>query len=255
MSLFDILRPGFVDDLPEDARLAFSEIVREATSYLAKKRDQVDESERSSWHIYETAEHTAMNVIIASAKRLSIEPFSQMEVPLRNNFSSSDYEQFKCDLDHYLTQLVLDNSIRARSDSVPATHAVRDNIRKYLNAIKSQIDAADMSDGKRSKLMEKLAQFEAELEKSRIPVYAMARVLLEVLSLSCNVLALSDSQTFHRLVSQAFQAVAEAKAADDDQRQLPPTEPPAMLLPPRRPDEERKRASAESYDLNDDIPF
>jgi len=254
MSLFEILSHEFVDNLPEDPRLAFSKIVQEATAYLARKRNEVDESESASWYVYETAEHSAMNVIIASAKRLGVAPFDTMEVPIRTRFGTSDFAQFKSDLDHYLIQMLLDNSIRARVDRIEASETHRDAIRKYLNAIKSHIEQADMTDGKRAKLMDKLAEFEAELQKSRLPVFAIARVLLELLSLSCNVLALSDSQTFQRLVSQAFYAVAVAKSVDDERRPLPPTEPPAMLMPPRRPDEEEPRP-LESYDLNDDIPF
>jgi hypothetical protein len=236
MSLFEILNHDFVDDLPEDPRLAFSKIVQEVNAYLARKRSEVDETESASWYVYETAEHSAMNVIIASAKRLGIAPFDTLEVPIRTRFATNDFAQFKTDLDHYLVQMLLDNSIRSRIDRIEASETHRDAVRKYLNAIKTHIEQADMTDGKRAKLMDKLAEFEAELQKSRLPVFAIARVLMELLSLSCNVLALSDSQTFQRLVSQAFYAVAVAKSVDDERRQLPPTEPPAMLMPPRRPD-------------------
>lgn len=255
MSAFDILSSEFVDELPEEPRLAFAKIVERATSYLATQRSLVDETERSSWAVYETAEHTAMNVIIASAKRLAIDPFDRMQVPVRTQFSSADYEQFKCDLDHYLTQLLLDNSIRTRSERASVSETTRQKIRNYLNAIKTQIDEADMPESRRAALRDKLAEFETMLDKTRVPVFALARILMEVLSISCNVLALSDSQTFHRLVSQAFAAVAEAKSVEDERRQLPPLDPPALLMPPRRADDERKLRPKESYDLNEDIPF
>ena len=38
-----------------------------------------------------------------------------MEVPNRKQFDMRDYEQFKFDLDHYVTQLVLDNSLRSKN--------------------------------------------------------------------------------------------------------------------------------------------
>ena len=256
MSIFDILDTGFLDDLPDDPRMAFGQIVERATQYLRDQRREMDETEGSSWDEYRGAEHMVMNVLIASAKRLEIEPFASMQVPLRGDFRSDDFVQFRSDLDHYITQIMLDNSIRSRRESVPVDAKAKEKIRKYLNAIRTQIDEAEMSEGKRAALMAKLAQFEAELGKSRIPIFALARVLVEILSISCNVLALSDSQTFQRLVSQAFHAVAEVKAFDDDQRQFPPSDPPKALMPPRSPSERRKAAgTTASYDLNDDIPF
>ena len=55
-----------------------------------------------------------MNVVVAAAKRLEVEPFVSMNVPQYTNFATSDYRQFKSDVDHYVTQIMLDNSMRSR---------------------------------------------------------------------------------------------------------------------------------------------
>lgn len=255
MSAVEILTPDFLNDLPEDDRLAFSMIVQRAMEFVQIALSRVDESERSSWEEYRTAEYTAMNVIVASAKRLEIEPFASLTMPRRKQFDDDDFVQFRADLDHYVTQMLLDNGIRSRHDSVPVSGKAKEQIRTYVNAIKAQIDETEMTDGKRAALYDKLAAFEKELEKSRLPIFAMGRILMEILSISCNVLALSDSSTFQRLISQTMHVIAEAKAIDDDQRQLPPSEPPKMILPPRPAELKRKSGPSESYDLNDDIPF
>jgi len=257
MSIFEILSAEFLAELSDDPREAFSMIVGRATEYLSERLKQVDDNERSSWHEYENAQHTVMNVIIASAKRLNVEPFASMEVPQRDNFGSRDFVQFQSDLDHFVTQLVLDNSIRTRREAVVMSPKIKGRIRSLLHAIRQQIDAAAMPEARRAALHAKLAQFEAELEKKRVPVFMAARIILEVLSISANVLALSDSATFHKLIGNVMQAVAEAKAADDENRQLPSSEPPRAILPPRKNFDPRPSGPRESFpaDLDDEIPF
>ena len=256
MSIFQILPADFRNELPDDARLAFGMIVERTMEWLAEQLERVDETESASWRAYESDQLSAMNVIIASAKHYEIEPFSKMVVPHREKFGSADFTEFQSELDHYLIQMMLDDTSRLRRDSVPIEAKARDKIREYLNALKKLIDDAEMSDSKRAALRTKLSQFESELEKSRVPVFVIARILLEVVSLSANVVALAESPNFHKLISNAFQAVAVAKAEDDENRRLPPTEPPRALLPPRPPEDRRKPSRpAETYDLNDDIPF
>jgi hypothetical protein len=256
MSIFQILSPDFRNELPDDDRLAFGMIVERATDWLADRLKEVDETERASWQAYESAQLSVMNVVIASAKHYQIEPFAKMIVPRRDKFDSNDFVEFQTELDHYLIQIMLDNTMRLRRDTAAIDSKSREKIRDYLNVLKKAIDDAEMSEAKRSALRSKLSQFEAELDKSRVPIFMLARILLEVVSLTANVVALAESPTFHKIVSNTFQAVAVVKAEDDGNRQLPPTEPPKALLPPR-PVEERRRGSAttEGYDLNDDIPF
>lgn len=252
MSIFDILSPDFRNELPDDPRLAFGLIVERTTDWLSKRLAEVDESEQSSWRVYEAAQLKAMNVIIASAKHYEVKPFADMVVPTKGEFNDSVFDEFQSDLDHYVIQMVLDNAGRARRDSAIIDSKAREKIRDYINGLKRVIDEADVSEAKRSALRSKLQAFEGELDKARVPVFALARILLEVVSLTANVAALHDSPTFHKLISNTFHAVAVVKAEDDQNRQLPPSEPPRALLPPRPP---QARGPKEDYDLNDDIPF
>jgi hypothetical protein len=61
----------------------------------------------------QTVDEGFMNVVIAAGKKYEIEPFASLSVPRLNKFDSEIHRQFKADLDHYLTQLLLDNSSRA----------------------------------------------------------------------------------------------------------------------------------------------
>jgi hypothetical protein len=228
-----------------DPEAAFPMIVRRAFEHVTGALPRGD-----------NAQHTAMNAIVAAAKRLDIKPFASMEVPRRSDFNAQEFTNFRADLDHYVTQTLLDTGIRARRDSVPVPPKVKDRLRSHLHAMKQQIDEAEMPDAKRASLLKKLAEFEGALEKDRLPIFAVARIVLEILSLTANVVALADSATFAKLTSNIMQEVARAKADDDATRQLPPAEPPRIALPPRAPPLERRRAAPRiSNDLDDDIPF
>jgi hypothetical protein len=126
--------------------------------------------------------------------------------------------------------------------------------------MRTQIDQADLTEAKRASLLKKLTEFEEALEKDRLPVFAVARIVLEILSLTANTVALADSPTFAKLTSNIMQEVAKAKAEDDNHRRFPAIEAPRIALPPRPPDIGRTSsrpapAKPRFSDLDDDIPF
>lgn len=190
-----------------------------------------------------------MNVVVAAAKRYKIEPFASMEVPTHKEFDFNAHRDFKSDIDHYMTQLLLDNVIRERSNSVSLAPKAKDRIRAHLHGLKTCIDNANLNDAKKAALLKKLAEFEAELEKRRLSLLAVTRITLEVLALPGGVWA--TGEMVHKLTTNVLEIVAEAKAAEDETRQLAPTAPPMQLSAPRR----QIRASNTYDDLDDDIPF
>lgn len=254
----DILSEDFLAELPDDPHAAFGMVLRRADAYVAEARQAVDESEGSSWYIYETAEHTAMNTIIAVAKRYDIQPFASMVVPPRDNFKSAQFTEFKVDLDHYAAQLLLDNSIRRKRDAVEIDSNVKDRLRQHIHGIKTLIDQADMPEPKRALLHKRIADFEAALEKPRVNVVMLAGVMVMILAGAANITQLADSRAMHKLVATIMATIGEAKAIDEEKRDLPPILPPQPLLPPRSNDsvagpDERRDTSA--TDLDEEIPF
>jgi hypothetical protein len=124
-----------------------------------------------------------MNVIIAAAKKYEIEPFASLSVPRIENFNTDVHRQFKADLDHYMTQLLLDNSSRAKRDSVAVSPELKTTIRTYLYHLRQAIDRADdLDDTRRTILLQKLADFEAELEKKRLSLMAVTLLVITLLS-------------------------------------------------------------------------
>ncbi len=121
--------------------------------------------------------------------------------------------------------------------------------------MRSHIDGADISDSKRAKLHAKLSEFEASLEKDRIPIFNMARVLIEILSISANVVSLTESKTMAKLTGNIMEVFAEAKAADDESRRpLQIGHQEWIALTPKRQESTSPRESF-SADLDDEITF
>lgn len=254
----EILTEDFLAELPDDPQAAFGMVLRRAETYLAEALKAVDDR-GDNWHTYETAQHTAMNTIIAVAKRYEINPFASMIVPRRKGFGSEQFVEFKADLDHYAAQLLLDNSIRSKRDAVTIEPKIKDRLRQHVHGIKTLIDQADMPEPRRAALHKRIADFEAALEKPRVNVVMLAGIMVAILAGTANIAQLADSPTMRKLVTTIMTTIGEAKAIDDEKRELPPAQSPQPLLPPRPADQvagSPKRAhTTTSADLDDEIPF
>lgn len=249
MNIFEFITREELEDLPDDPHLAFTQFVGHAQLRLSERASQLDGgSDQESYYHLEEARHGFMNVVIAAAKRYKIEPFASMDVPTYKQFDLDTHRQFKADLDHYMTQLLLDNVVRERSNSLPLTPKAKDRIRAHIHGLKTCLDNAELSDAKRAVLIKKLSDFEAELDRTRLSLLAVTRITLEILALPGAVWA--SGEMVAKLTNNVLQEVAEAKVADDEARQLPPPKKPMQLSAPRR------AVPTSNYDdLDDDIPF
>jgi hypothetical protein len=252
MTILRFVSQDELDDLPEDHAMAFMTLVNHAQRRFAEQANQFDSEERNDWYKLEELRHSFMNVIVAAAKRFEIEPFVSMQVPRLDNFQERDHRQFMADVDHFVTQLMLDNSIRARSDSVEILPKSRDRIRSYVNGLRQCLEQANMSEAKREALLKRLDAFEHELERRRISILTVTRVVLEILAVPGGLWASADVAT--RLGTNIMQVVAEMKKAEDETRQLAPVAPPKKLSPPRI---ETPAPTSSAFDtaLDDDVPF
>jgi hypothetical protein len=255
MNVLDFVTQEELDDLPEDNHLAFATFVRHAQRRLAEATDGIDSSENYGWRLIEEWRYDFMNIVLAAAKRFAIEPFATMEVPTLGNFDDNTHRQFKADLDFYMTQLIIDNTLRDRRDSVSLSQSAKERIRNYLHGLKECIDKAELTESRRGALLKKLADFEAELDGRRLSLLAVTRITLEIMMIPGALWA--SQQITTKLVNNVLQTVAEEKVVDDHKRQLPPVSPPQKLIPPREAIVENKRPQRAAFDtdLNDDVPF
>lgn len=249
MHVFDLISQEEIDDLPEDNNFAFMEFVRHCRRRLDDRATQLNGNDEGDWHIIQDDRQGFMNIVLAAAKRFDIEPFASRPAPYRKNFDVDDYLNFLSDLDHYTTQLVLDRSIRSRAESTALPTVSKDRIRSHLHHLRDAINSSGLNDAQKAALHRKVDEFDAELEKRRINLLAVARLSFEILAIPGAVWASYDVTT--KLLTNIMQTVAEAKVVEDDQRKLPLDPKPFALMPPRPPGPK----TGYSRDLDDEIPF
>jgi hypothetical protein len=263
MNIFDFITQEEIDDLPDDdPQTAFVNFVRIAQHRLGEQAKKIDYADQSGWEELSEARLGFMNVVIAAAKKYEVEPFASLSVPRVSNFRPEDHTQFKADLDHYLTQLLLDNSSRTKRDSVLITPELKTSIRTYVFHLRELIEKSeDLDETKRQVLLRRLTEFEAELEKKRLNLMAVTVIAITLAGAPGAVWASADMA--HKLLTSILRVVGEAKTADEASRRLPsPIEPMSITGP--RPNEKvqhsdfgqsPKLRATSSNDMDDDIPF
>lgn len=249
MYVFDFISPAEIADLPDDdPQAAFVQFVRIAQRRLGERSAELRPDDESDWEMLTEARLGFMNVVIGAAKKYEIEPFASMDVPRYKDFGREDHRQFRADLDHYLTQLLLDNNSRSKRESVLITAELSTTIRTYVFHLRQLIEtASDLDESKRTVLLRRLSEFEAELEKKRLSIVAVAVLAITLAGAPGAVWASAD--VANKLLTNILRAVGEAKIADDAARLPPPSTAPMSLTGPR------KHEKPSSRDLDDDIPF
>lgn len=255
VSIFDFLTQDQIDDLPaDDNDGAFLLLVRHAQKSLSDKTKGLDEEREEEWRQIQSLRHSFVNLIAAGARRYKIEPFASLEVPQFNRFNYDEYRLYRDDLDHYVAQLVLGASAKTQHNSVFVSDDARSTIRTYIHHLRETIDRADMSDSRREGLLRKLSEFEAELEKKRLSLIAVAAFSVGLLGAPAAIA--ESSEVIAKLVTQVIKVVGEAKSVEDEKRSVVPAERPP-ILPPRPPQPAIMTPVRESFsvDLDDEIPF
>jgi hypothetical protein len=177
MLIFDFITQEEIDDLPDDdPQAAFMAFVRIAQRRLAEQTAKFDSSD---WQVIDEARNGFMNVVIAAAKKFGIEPIASIDVPRLQDSTAETYRQFKADIDHLFTQLLLDNSSRTKRDSVLISSDLKTRIRAYAFRLRELIEKAeDLDNAKRQVLLHRLSEFEAALDKKRLNLLTVAMLAL-----------------------------------------------------------------------------
>lgn len=258
MAVQDFITSDEIEAAPEDPAMAFAELVGIAEKRLTDLcKPFLGSNEEADWNYIQDYRHGFENVVIGLARSFKIEPFASRDVPRRSNFGSDDYQEFRSELDHYLTQLLVDNTLRNRRNSVPIQPKDKDRIRQHLHALRQAVDAADLTDAKRATLHKRMSDFEAALDKPRLNLMEATMFAIAILGLPGAIWTSAD--VVGKLTQNVLSIIAEAKLADDENRRLGPTEPRVALMPPRqnevKPKPSRPSGTSRSDDLDDEIPF
>lgn len=250
MEYFDFIKPGDLDNLPEDPQLAFSEFVKFAQARLVARLEKLDDNQEQDWHLILEAKHGFQNVVVGAARTFRIEPFGSADVPEVQNYSDNEYRQFRADLSHYITQIMLASASFDRSNSVPLLDKARQSLRTYIYHLREAIDRTDLPEKKKKRLHKRVDDLEAELSRSRIRFVVFAGALMAIAAAPGEL-----NESFNavlRITNLIMRELGEAKAADDEQRRIS-ADPAVALLPPRK--EQPKQIRLDRTDLDEEIPF
>ena len=229
------------------------ELVNHAQRSLSEQTARLDPDNQYESNKKLDLEKSFMNVVVASGKEFEVQPFASMEIPRQENYRNSDYDQFRSDLDHYITQLILSNRLRAKGSSVEILPEAKDKIRSYVHGLRDCIEKANIEASKRESLIQKLNEFEKELEKRRTNLVSLAMIAIAILGAPGGTWASLDLA--HKLVTNITQVFAEAKQTEDQKLQIGRNVTPKVLSPPRPPEKGNKSPGAGVGDLDDEIPF
>jgi len=261
MQLHDFIKAGEIENLPDnDPHEAFAQFVRIAQARLSERIESLsgDDDQQRSWQLTNDARHGFMNIVVAAAKKFEVDPIASISMPRNQDYDENTFRQFQADLDFFVTQLVLENSARAKRDSVSVSPDLKTKINTYVHHLRETIEKSDLDEDKRRKLLDRLDAFEAELEKRRLSLLTVALVVIALASAPGGIW--STGEAAQKLVANILKVVGEAKNADDEARKrLTPAETPKAIAPPRAPEAPatKKPAARKTAlnDMDDDIPF
>lgn len=259
MEYFDFIKPGELDNLPEDPQLAFARVLEIAQPRLTARLRELDTQNDSDWEFIQDARYGFQGFVLGAAKKFKIEPFASSEMPLLEHYSTSDYRQFRQDLSVYVTQIMLHAADADRSNSVPLMEARRQSLRTYVFHLREAIDKSDLPDWRKDRLHKRLSDLERELIKPRVNMAVVAGIVAAVLAVTSDAGGAYD--TISKVATFILREIGQAKEADDEQKKIS-YDAPVALLPPRSPEGGRQGrgrktapASFQRDELDDEIPF
>jgi hypothetical protein len=251
MEFFDFIKPEELDELPEDSQTAFIAFVRLAGPRLKDRLKSLGSRDENNWEDIDDARYGFQNVVLGAARKYGIEPFASLQMPTIEDHGDKDYRQFRHDLTHYITQIMLATADKDRLNSVPLRDDVRQSIRTYIFHLREAISRTDLSDAKKDGLYGKLDELERELDRRRVRVAVIAGIVMAILSAPGDLAGSYDAVV--KVTNSIMREIGKAKAADTEQRHISFDEP-AALLPPRKPKLDPP-TSFQRDEMDDEIPF
>lgn len=225
-------------DLPEDDSEAFAKL-----EALARERLYTGFRELDGELPYDdTLDY--MNEVAALAAQFGL---SAVWYEKEQDNYKVEFERFRRVVDAELTKIRVIRSRRDQRNSVGLSAVEKQKLRHHIQRLRDAIDGLDLPEGKKARLREKLAEFEAELEQRRVSlakamaVFAVVNVMVHGVAGTVNDIA--------QIVDSMTKLIGEAKVTEEDSApRLPkPKETKAI--------EDKSKSENLAPSFGDDIPF
>lgn len=234
------------DDLPNDDGEAFAKleaISRDRLYTVGRDRDGDISFEDMLRY---------MNEIAALAEQFEITDISYDAQP--EGHYSYEFARFTRAVDYRLAQIRVRAARRSKRESVAVTGPTRKKIQHYLERLKEEVQAANIPDKRKNALLDRIADFEAELTKRRVNLAAVMTVIALVSSvIHDNTETLIESPKIVQAISALFGA---AKIEEDEATPQLPKPESFKAIPYLRTAPPTARVSSPiDDDLDADVPF
>lgn len=253
MDFWDFVTNDELDELPEDSDAAFIAFVRIAEARLKERLKELGQRDQHNYDEIDDARYGFHNVVLSAAKKFGIEPFSSLQMPMFEDHNDARYRQFRHDLTHYITQLMLTTAERDRSNSVPLLDTTRQKLETYIFHLRDAIKNSNLPDSKKDGLYKKLDALERELGRKRLRFIIVAGIVMHILTAPGELNASYDAVV--RLTNNIMREIGLAKEADNEQRRISHEEPVALLPPRPTVPKTKTAASFDRGEMDDEIPF
>jgi hypothetical protein len=233
------------DDLPDDPEVAFVRLYeRHNEEYQDRIRGEQDTRA-------EAVEF--MNTMLGVAQGLGIAGFDDWTIPEDWDEVYSAFTNFDRALKRYVMEVKVRKSRVTKVYSVQLSDDDKERIHGFIREIRDILTKADLQDRKRNSLFDKLALFEADVDRVRTRfdnATLMAIDIIGVVDKGTNTL-----KPINELLRRIQSIMGLAKDKEPEQNQLPPPSEQRKLPPPPKRIEGPKSGGNFSRDSNDDIPF
>ena len=242
------IEPGFrqmlSDDdlfnLPEDPERAFYEIEKRLRKKLEERLDSGhNDSPYDEWYT------DYINETLGAASALEIEYFENFSVPASRRNVYDEYRRFRLGVDHYLMNIRIKHSRRAKKYSVQLDFASRQKIRHHLTQLKEFIDKLEISKQKRESIFARISDLESEIERDRTRLEVVGDFLIECANIGNETG--EKMEPWRRWLESIAKIVGTSK--EDESAHLPAPQERKKIEPPKQKKDQPPPT------VNDDIPF
>jgi len=228
------------DDLPEDDGEAFAKLEAVSRDRLLMLQRDGDENLP-----YEEI-MGYLNEVSALAAQFDIPDIIYEREP---NSIYSAFGDFTRRVEFRTVQIRAQRARRDKRNSVAISGPGRERIQHHIERLRTEIETANIPEKRKRALLDKIAEFEAELAKKRFNL-AQAMMLVALVAASANDLGGAFDGVM-KIVHSISETIGTEKLEDEDRQRLLPPREPFKAIPDMRPP-----VTTAAFDADDDeVPF
>lgn len=246
MSEYDLIPDETYDGLPQDDHEKFAILVRTAQSNLARMLDQ-----RGSNDFADEIRAQFISVISGTAEALGIEGLPPITEDMDNYRA---YANYQVRLAGIVAKVRLQSNLVARPHSVELGRINRAKLKQEIDQLRRSVEESDLPQKKRDALLDKLDEFENELEKQRLSFARTMAIAASIMAIvSGATITLANGQDAAKTILTILRLVGEDKEREEAERER--LSPPPKALPNYAQAKVKEPAFGFGNDLDDEVPF